>query len=167
MGIWCRTWDVAGASEGNANVPWFRLGGRTRLQCMCCACRQSRSFNFVRPLDRFYWGSRREKVVVILVDIRTWVRQFALSFLSLLLGHDFLDSHLLSLWGVFGSSCFNAFIETFFLVFCGFPSPTLYLLPDCKQFCLLFWDNYLPSWLSLCVFLGMEFLRLHHSSLCW
>ena len=54
------------------------------------------------------------------------VRQFTLSFLSLLLGHDFSDSHLLSLWGISGSSSFNAFIETFFLLFCGFPSPTLY-----------------------------------------
>ena len=40
---------------------------------MCCAHRQSQSFNFVRPLDRFYWGSQREKVIVILVDIRTEV----------------------------------------------------------------------------------------------
>ena len=53
-----------------------------------------------------------------------WVRQFTLSFLSLLLGCDSLDSQLLSSQGLFGSSCFNAFIEMFFLFFCGFPSPT-------------------------------------------
>ena len=48
-----------------------------------------------------------------------WVRQFTLSFLSFPMGSDFLDSHLLSLWGSVGSSCFNAFIETLFLFFCG------------------------------------------------
>ena len=56
-----------------------------------------------------------------------WVRQFALSSSSLLSGCDFLDSQLLSFQGIFSSSCFNTFIETFFLFFCGFPSPTLYL----------------------------------------
>ena len=56
-----------------------------------------------------------------------WVRQFALSFSSLLLGCELFDSQLLSSWGTFSSSCFNAFIETLLLFFCGFPSPTLYL----------------------------------------
>ena len=34
-----QNWDVAGASEGDANVLWFQPGGRTRLQLMCCAHR--------------------------------------------------------------------------------------------------------------------------------
>ena len=52
-----------------------------------------------------------------------WVRQFTLSFLSLLLGCDFLDSQLQSSQGIFGSSCFNAFIETFFIIFLWVPLP--------------------------------------------
>ena len=35
--IW--NWDVAGASKGDANVPWFQPDRRTRLQLMCCAHR--------------------------------------------------------------------------------------------------------------------------------
>ena len=31
--------DVAGASKGDANIPWFWPDGRTRLQLMCCTCR--------------------------------------------------------------------------------------------------------------------------------
>ena len=34
-----RNQDVAGASEGDINIPWFWLDGRTRLQLMCCAHR--------------------------------------------------------------------------------------------------------------------------------
>ena len=41
-------------------------------------------------------------------------------------GFNFLDNQLLSSQGILGSSCFNAFIKTFSLFFCGFPSPTLY-----------------------------------------
>ena len=52
----------------------------------------------------------------------SWVGQFALSLL-LHFGCDFLDSHSLSLWGIFGSSCFNAFIEIFLFVFLWVPLP--------------------------------------------
>ena len=51
--IWYGIWDIAGVSRENANVPWFWLGGRTRLQLVCCAHGQSQSFNFVRPLGQF------------------------------------------------------------------------------------------------------------------
>ena len=34
-----RNQDIAGASEGDANVPWFWLYGRTRLQLVCCTHR--------------------------------------------------------------------------------------------------------------------------------
>ena len=53
------------------------------------------------------------------------------------------------------SSCFSV----------GSPPPLYTHLPGCEWFCLLILDNCLWSQLSLCVFLGMEFLRLHHSSL--
>ena len=31
--------DIADASEGDVNILWFWLDGRTRLQLMCCTCR--------------------------------------------------------------------------------------------------------------------------------
>ena len=52
--------NVAGASKGDANVPWFWLGGRTRLQLICCTRRQSWSFNFTRPLSQFTGVSEGE-----------------------------------------------------------------------------------------------------------
>ena len=50
-----QNWDVASASEGYGSFPLFQPDGRTRLQLMCCAHRQSQSFNFLRPLSQ---GSR-------------------------------------------------------------------------------------------------------------
>ena len=34
-----QNWDIAGTSKGEANVLWFQLDRRTRLQLMCCARR--------------------------------------------------------------------------------------------------------------------------------
>ena len=130
-----------------ANSEWNTSGhlGNLCLSCFdslikgisCDTSRNEGNFNGRGPNSSLYfsaisscnWGMS-ERVYLFRLFFKptdSWVRQFALSFLSLLLGCDFLDSHSLSLWGIFGSSCFNAFIETFFLFFCGFPSPTLYL----------------------------------------
>ena len=80
-------------------------------------------------------------------------RQFMLFFLSLLSGCDSLVSQLLSSGGTFGSSCFNAFIEMFFLFFCGFTYPTLYSFAWLQMILsLILRQLFMKSIITLCFF---------------
>ena len=103
---------------------------------LCDTSRNGGNFNGSGPNKSLYfsaissrsWGmsERVYSFKFFFKPTEFWVWQFALSFLSFPMGSDSLDSHSLSLWGIVGSSCFNAFIEMLFLFFCGFPTPTLY-----------------------------------------
>ena len=67
-----------------------------------------------------------------------WVRQFALSSLSLLSGCDLLDIQLLSSWGTLVPpvSMLSLKCSSYFSV--GSPPPLYIHLPSCKRSCLLF-----------------------------